>query len=55
MQQTMVNMQATQTHVPPPLSRDRLAVFQRTKPPTFCHAVEPMDVDNWLMFMEKKL
>jgi hypothetical protein len=41
--------------VPPLLSRDRLGNFQRTKPPTFSLAVEPMDADDWLMFVEKKL
>jgi hypothetical protein len=53
MQQTMVNLQA-QPQAPPP-SRDRLGDFQRTKPPTFSHAVEPMDPDNWFKFVEKKL
>jgi hypothetical protein len=41
--------------VPPPPSRDRLGDFQHTKPPTFSHAVEPMDVDDWLKSVEKKL
>jgi hypothetical protein len=26
-----------------------------TKPPTFSHVVESMDVDNWLKSIEKKL
>jgi hypothetical protein len=43
MQQTMVNMQAAQPQV---LSRDRLGDFQCTKPLTFSHAMEPMDVDD---------
>jgi hypothetical protein len=34
-QQTMVNMQNDQPQAPPLLPRDRLADFQRTKPPTF--------------------
>jgi hypothetical protein len=38
----------------PPL-RDRLSNFQRTKPPTFSHAVEPIDDDDWLKFVERKL
>jgi hypothetical protein len=42
----MVNMQATQPQAPPPPLRDRLQDFQRTKPPTFSHAVEPMDADD---------
>jgi hypothetical protein len=53
MQQTMVNLHA-QPQVPP-LPRDRLGDFQRTKLPTFSHAVEPMDVDDWLKYVEKKL
>jgi hypothetical protein len=50
----MVNMNA-QPQVPPPLSRDRLGDFQCTKPPTFSLAIEPMDADDWLKSVEKKL
>jgi hypothetical protein len=53
MQQTIINMQAAQPQVPPP--RDRLGDFQHTKPPTFSQAVEPMDADDWLKSIEKKL
>jgi hypothetical protein len=49
----MVNLHA-QPQVPPP-PRDRLGDFQRTKPPIFSHAMEPMDADNWLKSVEKKL
>jgi hypothetical protein len=55
MQQTMVNMQAAQPQALPPPSRDRLGDYQRTKPPTFSHAVELMDADDWLKSVEKKL
>jgi hypothetical protein len=55
MQQTMVNMQATQPQTPPPPLRDGLGDFQCTKPPTFSQAVEPMDADDWLKSVEKKL
>jgi hypothetical protein len=55
MQQTMVNMQAAQPQALPPPPRDRLGDFQRTKPPTFSHAIELMDVDDWLKSVEKKL
>jgi hypothetical protein len=55
MQQTMVNLQAAHPQAPPLLLRDRLGDFQRTKPHNFSHAVEPMDADDWLMFIEKKL
>jgi hypothetical protein len=53
MQQTLVNLHA-QPQAPPPL-RDRLGDFQRTKPPTFSYVVEPMDADDWLKSVEKKL
>jgi hypothetical protein len=36
-------------------ARDRLEDFQCTKPPTFSHALAPMDVDDWLKSVEKKL
>jgi hypothetical protein len=51
----MVNVQAAQSQAPPPSLRDRVGDFQRTKPPTFSHAVEPMDADDWLKSIEKKL
>jgi hypothetical protein len=54
MQQTMVNRLA-QPQVSPPSSSDRLGDLQRTKLPTFSHAVEPMDADDWLKSIEKKL
>jgi hypothetical protein len=54
-QHIMVNMQAAQPQVPPPPPRDRLGDFQRTKPLTFSHTVEPMDANDWLMSIEKKL
>jgi hypothetical protein len=44
MQQTVVNLHA-QPQASPPL-RVRLGDFQLTKPPTFSHAVEPMDADD---------
>jgi hypothetical protein len=55
MQQTMVNMQNAQPQAPPPPQRDRLGDFQRTKPPTFSHCMEPMDADDWLKTIERKL
>jgi hypothetical protein len=53
MQQTLVNMQAAEPQVPPPPPRDRLGEFQRTKPPTFSQAVEPMDAVDWLKSVKK--
>jgi hypothetical protein len=53
MQQTLVNLQGQlQVALPP---RDRLEDFQRTKPPTFSYAMDPMDADDWLKSVEKKL
>jgi hypothetical protein len=49
----MVNLHAQPQAPPPPW--DRLGDFQRTMPPTFSHAVEPMDADDWLKSIEKKL
>jgi hypothetical protein len=51
----MVNMQAAEPQAPPPPLRYRLGDFQRTKPPTFSQAMEPMDADDWLKSVEKKL
>jgi hypothetical protein len=53
LQQTLVNLHAQPQAPPPP--RDRLGEFQRTKPPTFPYAVDPMDADDWLKSVEKKL
>jgi hypothetical protein len=55
MQQTKANMQATQPLAPPSPPGDRLGDFQRTKLPTFSHVVEPMDADDLLKSIEKKL
>jgi hypothetical protein len=53
MLQTMVNMQAAQPQALPPPPRDRPGDFQCTKPLSFSHAVERMDVDDWLKSIEK--
>jgi hypothetical protein len=53
MQQTLVNLHAESQA--PPSPRDRLEDFQCTKPPIFSYAVEPMDADDWLKSVEKKL
>jgi hypothetical protein len=55
MQQTLVNMQAAPPQAPPPPPRDRLGEFHRTKPSTFSQAMEPMNADDWLKSIEKKL
>jgi hypothetical protein len=53
----MANMQQAQGHqsAPQPQQRDKLGEFQRTKPPTFSHSIEPMDADDWLKTIKKKL
>jgi hypothetical protein len=51
----MVNMQAAQPQALPPPPKDRLGDFQCTMLPTFSQAVEPMDADDWLKSIEKKL
>jgi hypothetical protein len=53
MQQTIINLHAQPQA--PPLLTERLGDFQRTKPPIFSYAVEPMDADDWLKSIEKKL
>jgi hypothetical protein len=55
MQKTMVNMQNARPQELPPPPRDRLGDFQRTKLPIFSHSMEPMDVNDWLKTVEKKL
>jgi hypothetical protein len=57
MQQTMTNMQQAQGYqpAPQPQPRDKLGEFQRIKPPTFSHSIEPMGADNRLKTIEKKL
>jgi hypothetical protein len=55
MQQIMVNMRNAQHQAPPPPPRDKLGDFQHTKPPTFSHSMAPMDADDWLKYVEKKL
>jgi hypothetical protein len=53
----MANMQQAPQYQPAPQQqpRDKLGEFQRTKPLTFSHSVEPMDADDWLKTVEKKL
>jgi hypothetical protein len=57
MQQTMANMQQAPQYqlVPQQQPRDKLGEFQRTKPPTISHSVKPLDADDWLKTVEKKL
>ena len=36
-------------------SRSKLLDFQRTRPPNFDQATDPIEADDWLRTMEKKL
>src|SRR5438128_6054227 len=40
---------------PPPPPQSKLRDFLSTRPPEFSHALEPLDVDDWLKVMESKL
>jgi hypothetical protein len=53
----MANMQQAPQYQPAPQQQphDKLGEFQWTKPPTFSHSIEPMDADDWLKIIEKKL
>jgi hypothetical protein len=57
MLQTLNNMQPNQQQAPPPPPphQSRLAEFLRTHPTTFSQAKDPMDVEDWLKGVEKKL
>jgi hypothetical protein len=47
------NQQAHQQQPPPPQSR--LGEFLRTRPTTFSQANDPMEAEDWMMSIEKKL
>jgi hypothetical protein len=57
MLQTLNNMQPNQQQAPPPPPphHSRLAEFLRTHPTTFSQAKDPMDTEDWLKGVEKKL
>jgi hypothetical protein len=55
MQQTMINMQNVQLQALPLPPWDKLVDIQCSKPPTFSHSIELMDVDDCLRSMGKKL
>jgi hypothetical protein len=57
MLQTLNSMQPNQQQVPPPLPphQSRLAEFLRTRPTTFSQAKDPMDAEDLLKEVEKKL
>jgi hypothetical protein len=59
--QTLNNMQPNQqahqqqAPPPPPPHRSRLVEFLRTHPTTFSQAKDPMEAEDWLKGVEKKL
>ena len=54
--QVVANLQqAQQQQPPPPRPPSGLREFLSTQPPTFSHAVEPLDADDWLTTIESKL
>ena len=55
MAQTMANMQAQMNQAPPPQQRDRHRDFMSHKPPTFSHAPDPLQADDWIKTIEKML
>jgi hypothetical protein len=57
MLQTRNNIQPNQQQAPPPPPphQSRLAEFLRTRPSTFSQAKDPMDAEDWLKGVEKKL
>jgi hypothetical protein len=57
MLQTLNNMQPNQQQAPPPPPQHqlRLAEFLQTRPTTFSQAKGPMDAEDWLKGVEKKL
>jgi hypothetical protein len=57
MLQTLNSMQPNQQQAPPPPPpyQSRLVEFLRTRPTTFSQAKDPVDVEDWLKGVEKKL
>jgi hypothetical protein len=49
------NQQAHQQQAPPPPHQSRLAKFLRTCPTNFSQAKDPMEAEDWLKGVEKKL
>jgi hypothetical protein len=49
------NQQAHQQQAPPPPHQSHLAEFLQTRPTTFSQAKDPMEAEDWLKGVEKKL
>jgi hypothetical protein len=54
-QQNQQNQQYQQQQQHTPQARDKHRDFMSHHPPTFSHAVDPLDVDGWLKVIGKKL
>jgi hypothetical protein len=54
-QQNQLNQQHQQQQQNAPPARDKHWDFMSHHPPTFFHAVDPLDVDDWLKVIRKKL
>ena len=55
---TVANMQAQQNQQAPhaaPQPRDKHRDFMSHHPPTYSHSVDPLDADDWLKIISKKL
>ncbi|WVZ94015.1 hypothetical protein U9M48_039959 [Paspalum notatum var. saurae] len=48
-------LQQAQAQPPPPPPRDRRGDFLKGHPPTFSHATEPLQADDWPRAMERQL
>ncbi|WVZ70752.1 hypothetical protein U9M48_019394 [Paspalum notatum var. saurae] len=48
-------LQQAQAQPPPPPPRDRRGDFLKGHPPTFSHATEPLQADDWLRAVERQL
>jgi hypothetical protein len=53
--QTLQHIHAQPPPPPPPQPRDRHADFLRGHPPTFSHATDPLQADDWLRLVERQL
>jgi hypothetical protein len=49
------NQWVHQQQPPPPPPQSRLGKFLRTRPTTFSQAKDPMEAEDWLKSIEKKL
>jgi hypothetical protein len=53
--QTLQQIHAQPPPPPPQQPRDRRADFVRGHPPTFAHAADPLQADDWLRSVERQL